>query len=155
MLIATVRQCSFLRGDGGFGGRSDGAPAPHPMPDRPTDDVIRMRTRPEQALIYRLSGDYNPLHIDPKVAEQGGFERPILHGLATYGVAGRAVLKALCGDQPERLRRFDVRFSSPVYPGESLDIAIWREGTGRAALRARAVERDVVVLQNGYVEYEA
>ena len=113
-----------------------------------------MRTRPEQALIYRLSGDYNPLHIDPAVAVQGGFERPILHGLATYGVAGRAVLKTVCGDRPDSLRRFDVRFSSPVYPGESLDIAIWREGKGRAALRARAVERDVVVLQNGYIEYE-
>lgn len=153
-LIATVRQCSFLRGDGGFGGRSDGAPQPHPVPDRAPDAVVRLRTRPEQALIYRLSGDDNPLHADPVVAAQGGFPAPILHGLATYGFAGRAALKALCDNQPERLRRFDVRFSSPVFPGEELDVAIWREGRGRAALRARAVQRDVVVLQNGYIEFE-
>ncbi len=153
-LIATVRQCSFLRGDGGFGGRSDGAPQPHSIPDRTADQVVRMYTRPEQALIYRLSGDYNPLHADPAVAAQAGFDRPILHGLATYGLAGRAAVKALCGDRPERLRRFDVRFSSPVYPGEALDIAIWREGPGRASLRARAIERDMVVLQNGYIEFE-
>jgi acyl dehydratase len=153
-LIATARQSTFLRGDGGFGGQSEGAPQPHPTPAREPDVTLRMVTREGQALVYRLSGDANPLHIDPEVAVRAGFPRPIFHGLGTYGVVGRAALKALCGNQPERLKRFDARFSSPVYPGETLDVAIWREGPGRAALRARAVERDLVVLQNGYVEFE-
>ncbi|MGE5566125.1 MAG: MaoC/PaaZ C-terminal domain-containing protein [Parcubacteria group bacterium] len=152
-LVATVRQSSFLRGDGGFGGRSEGAPKPHPIPERAPDMVLQMKTRPEQALIYRLSGDYNPLHIDPEVARQAGFGAPILHGLASYGVAGRAVLRALTGGDPGRLRRYDVRFSSPVFPGETLEVALWREGPGRGALAARVVERDVRVLQNGYVEF--
>jgi len=151
--IATVRQSTFLRGDGGFGGTSEGAPKPHPMPDRAPDITVRVPTRIDQALLYRLSGDYNPLHADPKVAKEAGFPAPILHGLATYGVAGRAVLKAVCDNQPERLRKLDVRFSSPVFPGETLDVDIWREGEGRAAYRARAVERNVVVLQNGLAEF--
>lgn len=153
-LVATVRQCSFLRGDGGFGGRSDGAPQPHPTPDRAADVVLSLPTRPEQALLYRLSGDYNPLHADPAVAAAAGFEAPILHGLGTYGFAGRAILKALCRNEPERFRRFDVRFSSPVFPGETLEVAIWREGQGRAALQARVADRGVVVLRNGYIEFE-
>ncbi|MGE5501374.1 MAG: MaoC/PaaZ C-terminal domain-containing protein [Ignavibacteriales bacterium] len=152
-LVATVRHSSFLRGDGGFGGRAEGAPKPHPIPERAPDMVLQMKTRPEQALIYRLSGDYNPLHIDPEVARQAGFGAPILHGLASYGVVGRAVLRALTGGDPGRLRRYDVRFSSPVFPGETLEVALWREGAGRGALAARVVERDVRVLQNGYVEF--
>jgi acyl dehydratase len=151
--VATARQASFLRGDGGFGGKSEGAPKPHPLPDRAPDLTTRATTQVSQALLYRLSGDYNPIHADPKVAKQGGFERPILHGLASYGVVGRALTKAVCGDVPERVRRMDVRFSSPVYPGETFEIDIWREGPGQAAFRVRVVERDVVVLQNGYLEY--
>jgi acyl dehydratase len=151
--LATVRQSSFLRGDGGFGGKADGAPKPHPMPDRAPDLTARAPTRIDQALLYRLSGDYNPLHADPAVAREAGFPAPILHGLASYGVVGRALLKALCANQPERLKKLDVRFSSPVFPGETLEVDIWREGEGRAAYRARAVERNVVVLQNGYVEF--
>jgi acyl dehydratase len=152
--VATTRQSSFLRGDGGFGGKSDGAPKPHPLPDRKADLVAHTTTRPGQALLYRLSGDYNPIHADPRAAKQGGFERPILHGLATYGVVGRALVKAVCGDVPETLKRMDVRFSSPVYPGESFEIEIWRESAGRAAFRVRVPKRDVVVLQNGYLEFE-
>ena len=155
-LLATIGSTAFLRGDGGFGGRSDGAPKPHPMPtDRPADLTLDFATRPEQALIYRLSGDYNPLHVDPEVAVAGGFPAPILHGLCTYGIAGRAAVKGLCGGDPARLKRLDVRFSSPVYPGETLRVEIWREGAGQASLRVRVVERDLVVLQNGLVEYEA
>lgn len=155
-LIATVGTGYFLRGDGGFGGSAEGAPIPHPTPEtRPPDARLTLPTRPEQALIYRLSGDYNPLHAAPAAAREAGFETPILHGLCTYGFAGRAAITALCGDEPARLRRFDVRFSSPVFPGETLEVDIWREGAGRAALRARAVERDVVVLRNGYVEFVA
>jgi acyl dehydratase len=151
--IATARQSTFLRGDGGFGGKADGAPKPHPLPDRAPDLNVRASTFLSQALLYRLSGDYNPIHADPKAARQGGFDRPILHGLATYGVVGRALVKAVCGDAPERFRRMDVRFSSPVYPGETFEIDIWREGAGKAAFRVRVAERDVVVLQNGYMEY--
>jgi acyl dehydratase len=152
-LLVTVRNGSFLRGDGGQGGSSEPQPRPRPLPDRPADDVITLTTAANQALIYRLSGDYNPLHIDPEVARAGGFDRPILHGLATFGVAGRAVLAALCDNQPARLRRLDVRFASPVYPGETIRTEIWRESDGVAYYRASVVERDLVVLNNGYVEY--
>jgi len=111
-LIASVSSSTFLRGDGGFGGGSDGAPAPHMVPqDRAPDEVIELPIMPEQALIYRLSGDYNPLHADPAIAKAAGFPKPILHGLCTYGVAGRAVLRALCGGAPGRLKRYGVRFS--------------------------------------------
>lgn len=152
--IATVRQSSFLRGDGGFGGASEGAPKPHPTPTgRVPDASVTLAIRPDQALIYRLNGDYNPLHIDPAVAAGGGFNRPILHGLCTYGFAGRAAVAALCEGDAARLRRFDVRFSSPVYPGETLRVDFWHEGAGRAAFIARVVERDVAVLQNGYAEW--
>lgn len=151
--LATVVQTSMLRGDGGFGGRSEGAPSPHPVPDCPADEKRILATQLDQALIYRLSGDYNPLHADPAVAAEAGFERPILHGLCTFGIAGRAVLAALCGDEPERLKRFDARFSAPVFPGETLAVEIWREGPGQAALRATVQERGVVVLNNGLIEH--
>ncbi|RYD81787.1 MAG: 3-alpha,7-alpha,12-alpha-trihydroxy-5-beta-cholest-24-enoyl-CoA hydratase [Sphingomonadales bacterium] len=151
--VATVRNASFLRGDGGFGGTAEGQPRPHAIPDRPADLEHSIATADNQALIYRLSGDFNPLHADPAVAEAAGFPRPILHGLATFGVAGRAVIAALCGNEPERLKRIDVRFSSPVFPGETIRTEIWHEGEGRAAFRARVVERDVIVLNNGYVEF--
>jgi acyl dehydratase len=104
-------------------------------------------------VIYRLSGDYNPLHIDPVVARAGGFDKPILHGLCSYGVAGRAILKILCDNDPVRLRRLDVRFASPAFPGETIRTEVWHEGDGRAAFRARVVERNVVIINNGYVEY--
>ncbi len=152
-LLATIVQGSFLRGDGGFGGTQDGAPKPHPVPERAPDLTIALPTRPEQALIYRLSGDTNPLHIDPAVASSAGFARPILHGLCTYGIAGRALLSGLCEGRPERLTRIDCRFTSPVYPGETVRTEIWREGDGRAAFRSSVPERSVVVLNNGLAEY--
>jgi acyl dehydratase len=152
-LLVTVRNGSFLRGDGGQGGSSEPQPRPRPLPDRPADEVITLATAANQAMIYRLSGDYNPLHIDPEVAKVGGFDRPILHGLATFGVAGRAVLAALCDNQSARLKRLDVRFASPVYPGETIRTEIWREGDGIASYRSSVVERDLVVLNNGYVEF--
>ncbi len=151
--VATCRRSLFLRGDGGFGGRADGAPRPHPSPNRDPDLSATATTRHDQALLYRLSGDYNPLHADPDVAAGAGFRAPILHGMATYGVAGRVLLKALCANDPARLKRLDARFSSPVYPGETLQVEIWREGKGRAAYRARVLERDVIVLQNGDMEF--
>ncbi|CAN7651031.1 MaoC/PaaZ C-terminal domain-containing protein [Phenylobacterium sp. LjRoot219] len=151
--VATVRNGSFLRSEGGFGGSSEGQPQPHRIPDREPDVTVQMATTSDQALIYRLSGDLNPLHIDPQVAQAAGFPRPILHGLASYGVAGRALLQALCENEPERLKRLDVRFASPLFPGETLRIAIWREGDGRAAFRATVEERGQVILNNGYAEF--
>ena len=106
-----------------------------------------------QALIYRLSGDYNPLHIDPEVAKSAGFDRPILHGLGAYGTVCRALIKVLCGDDPARVRRFDVRFTSPVYPGEPLHVDIWNVGGGDAAFRVVATDRNVVVEDFGRFEY--
>lgn len=156
--VATVRNTTYLRGDGGFGGSSDAQPRPHAVPDRPPDLLETIATPANLAMIYRLSGDSNPLHIDPAVAREAGFDRPILHGLATFGVAGRALVRALVGNDSARVRRVDARFSAPVYPGETIETAIWREdgdadGTGRAAFRCRVVERDRIVLDNGYVEY--
>lgn len=151
--LATATMSTFLRGDGGHGGSDGKPPAPHPIPEREADEQIILATADNQAAIYRLSGDYNPLHIDPETARAGGFEKPILHGLCTYGVAGRAVLKLLCGDDPARFQRMDVRFSSPVYPGETIATEVWREGDGRASFRATVVERGLLVLNNGYVEY--
>jgi acyl dehydratase len=143
----------MLRAEGGFGGSSLEQPKPHAIPDRPADDTMLLPTAENQALIYRLSGDRNPLHIDPAVAKAAGFPGPILHGLASFGVAGRGVLAALCGNDPTRLRRLDVRFSSPVYPGETIRIEIWRGDQGRASFRATAQERGQSVLNNGYVEF--
>jgi acyl dehydratase len=152
--IADVGMAAFLRADGGFGGSAEGAPKPPPVPaDRSPDLTLDLPTRPDQALLYRLSGDYNPLHVDPRMAHAVGFERPILHGLCAYGVVGRALLRLLCGDDPARLRRLDVRFSSPLYPGETIRTEVWREGDGRAVFRALSVERGVVIQNNGLAEY--
>jgi len=150
-LLATLTSTTFIRGEGGFGGPSGPAPEPHTLPERAPDETVDLKTLPQAALIYRLSGDYNPLHADPDVAASAGFERPILHGLCTYAVAGRAILRACCGNDPARLRRFDLRFSAPVMPGETVRTEIWRDGS-RVSFRARVVERDIVVLNNGLAE---
>lgn len=145
--IATMTSTTMLRGDGGFGGKSGPQPEPHVLPDSPPSVKVDIKTAANSALIYRLSGDFNPLHADPEIAAKGGFKAPILHGLCTYGVAGRAILKACCGNDPAKLKSLAVRFSSPVYPGETIRTEIW-PGEGRASFRARVVERDVVVLNN-------
>lgn len=152
-LYAEITQSSFCRADGGFGGPSGPARAPSPVPERNPDSSITLFTRPETALIYRLSGDYNPLHVDPAVAAAANFPRPVLHGLATYGIAGHGLLKLLCGYDPARFRRMDVRFSSPVFPGETIRVDIWNEFSGRVAFRATVTERGVVALSNGRFEY--
>nr|WP_298724568.1 MaoC/PaaZ C-terminal domain-containing protein [uncultured Steroidobacter sp.] len=153
-LLATMGVVSFLRGDGGFGGKSDGAPKPRPVPaDRKADHSITIKTARAQALLYRLSGDYNPLHSDPEIAASAGFNRPILHGLCHYGMAGRALIKTLCGDDPSRLTRLDARFTSPVYPGEALRLDVWNIGGGDASFRVVASERNVIVQDFGRCEY--
>lgn len=150
-LLCTVTSTTFLRGEGGFGGAAGPVPAPHPMPEGEPERTVDLPTLPQAALIYRLSGDDNPLHADPAIAAAAGFPRPILHGLATYGVAGRAVLRACCGGDPTRLKRLDVRFSAPVFPGETIHTEIWGDGPV-VSFRCRVVERDVVVLSNGLAE---
>jgi acyl dehydratase len=125
--LVTARSGAFIRGEGGFGGERGGS-EPWQRPDRPADHQVVLATRPEQALIYRLSGDRNPLHADPKFAARGGFARPILHGLCTYGVTGRALLHTLCGSDPARFAAMSGRFTHPVLPGDSLTISIWLPG---------------------------
>ncbi len=147
-LLATLGMSTFARGDGGCGGDTGPAPKPHPEPDRAPDIVLDLPTRPEQALIYRLNGDHNPLHLDPDIAAKAGFARPILHGLCTFGVVSHALMRALCGYDVRRFGRMDARFSSPVFPGETLSTQVWHEAGG-AAFRTRVVERDVVVVSNG------
>jgi acyl dehydratase len=149
--IATIVQTTFCRGDGDFGGPPREQRAAHPIPERPPDLVCDLPTRPESALIYRLSADPNPLHADPAVAKAAGFPRPILHGLATFGVAGHAILKSLCGYDPAKLTAIAGRFSAPVFPGETIRTEMWRDGPV-VSFRARVVERDVVALNNGRAE---
>jgi len=151
-LLATVTSTSFLRGDGGFGGPSGPVKKPHPEPERAPDVALDLTTRPEQALIYRLNTDLNPLHIDPKIAAAAGYPRPILHGLCTFGTICHALLKTLCNYDTARFGKMDLRFSSPVYPGETIRTEIWHEAGG-AAFRARVVERDKVVVSNGLFRF--
>jgi acyl dehydratase len=146
--LATLESTTFLRGDGGFGGASGPVKPPHPEPECAPDLALDLPTRPEQALLYRLNGDDNPLHVDPDTAATAGFERPILHGLCSFGVVGHALLRALCGYDPARFGQMSLRFSAPVFPGETIRTEIWHE-EGGAAFRARAVERDRVVVSNG------
>ena len=150
--LARVAMSAFCRGDGGFGGENQAGPAPAVLPDRAPDHVCDINTLPRQALIYRLSGDFNPLHADPDVARSVGFDRPILHGLATYGLAARAILKTLLDYDSARLVGLDVRFSAPVYPGETVRFEIWEED-GEARFRASIPARDVVVLNNGAARF--
>ena len=154
-VLCRLTSTTMLRGDGGFGGPSGPLPAPHPLPDRASDLTVSIATLPQAALIYRLSGDYNPLHADPVVARSGGFEKPILHGLCTFGVICRALLDAVCGNDPSKLRKMQVRFSAPVFPGETIVTEFWREAGGVVSFRAKVKERDLVVINNGRAEVAA
>lgn len=146
--LVTLTGATFARGDGGFGGPSTGGPAPHEVPQRAPDAECALTTRPDQALLYRLSGDRNPLHSDPNVAKMAGFDRPILHGLCTYGVCCRAVLQTYAGYDPTRIKAFDVRFSSPVFPGETIVTRMWKDGEV-VSFEASVAERNVTVIKNG------
>lgn len=152
--LATVTHTTFCRGDGGFSagdGLADIPASPPPrVPDRPPDLIRELPTLPQQALLYRLSADRNPLHSDPHTARDAGFARPILHGLCTFGIAGHALLAQCCDYDPERLTQMFARFSAPVFPGETIRVEIYREGApGEIAFRAKARERDKVVLDYG------
>jgi acyl dehydratase len=149
-VLARMTATTFLRGDGGFGGSPDGAPKPHAIPDRAPDLVDDFRTVPQAALIYRLSGDDNPLHADPEVARAGGFPQPILHGLCTLGIAGHTILKNVCKWDVGQFRSLALRFTSPVFPGETIRTLMWIDGS-TVSFRAKVVERDVFVLDNGRV----
>lgn len=140
-----------VRGAGGWGGER-GPAASLPPPERPPDAVVEERIPPGQALLYRLSGDWNPLHVDPEFARAFGFERPILHGLCTFGYVGRAALKAFAGNDGRRFKSIRVRFAQSVYPGETLRTELWQEPGGRVLLRALVKERSVVVIDNAAVE---
>jgi acyl dehydratase len=118
----------FIRGEGGFGGDRGPSGPQNVPPDRAPDHSVTYQTREDQALLYRLSGDRNPLHSDPSFAEMGGFPKPILHGLCTYGFTGRALLHTLCDGDPARFGKMEGRFSSPVFPGEALTINMWVDG---------------------------
>jgi acyl dehydratase len=149
--LATARSSAFIRGEGGFGGER-GSDAAWERPGREPDHRVTYQTRPEQALTYRLSGDRNPLHVDPKFAARGGFDRPILHGLCTYGVTGRALLHALCDSDPARFRSMSGRFSRPVWPGESLTISVWRQDGSDTALFQTTKDDGTVVIDRGRMQ---
>jgi acyl dehydratase len=140
-----LRSSVFIRGEGGFGGDRGPSGAQNAPPERAPDHEITYQTRIDQALLYRLNGDRNPLHSDPSFAAMGGFDKPILHGLCTYGFTGRALLHGLCGGDPARFRSVDGRFSSPVMPGEALTIRMWVVGDGDAVFQTCGDDGRVVI----------
>ena len=146
--LATLVSTSFARGDGGFGGPSGAQPWPHQVPSRSPDRTIEILTRPDQALIYRLCGDRNPLHSDPEFARRAGFSRPILHGLCTYGITCRGILQTYADYDPTAFRRHAARFSSPVYPGEAIVLDMWKDGN-IISFEAKAKARNITVIKNG------
>lgn len=146
--LMKTRMTLFCRGEGGWGG--DRGPSEKiEFPTRKADHAVIYKTREDQALTYRLSGDRNPLHSDPSFAAMGGFDRPILHGLCTYGFTGRALLHALCGGDPARFRSMDARFSKPVMPGDELTISMWVDGDS-ALFRTTNQHGDVVIDQGRF-----
>jgi acyl dehydratase len=146
--VATLTGSTFARGDGGFGGPSEGAPEPHAVPTRKPDISVPIETRPDQALLYRLNGDRNPLHSDPDVAKRAGFPRPILHGLCTYGITCRAVLQEICDYDPEQILSHQARFSAPVFPGDTVTVDLWKDGD-MVSFEARVLDRGATVIRNG------
>ena len=150
-VIALNWRNSIARADGNFGGPDGPVRRARAVPERPADQVVDLPTLPQSALIYRLSGDYNPLHADPVVGRAAGFRQPILHGLCTYGIACRAILEAYAEWEPARLASLAARFSAPVIPGDTLAIDLWRDGDV-ISFEASVPERGVTVLKNGRAE---
>lgn len=140
---------TFIRGEGGFGGERGPSGPRNVAPDRKPDQVASYETLPQQALIYRLSGDRNPLHSDPQFAKMATFDRPIMHGLCTYGFTGRALLHTLCGGDPARFHSMEARFSKPAWPGDTLTISMWVEGN-EAIFRTETQRGDTVIDQGRF-----
>ncbi len=132
-----TRSSMFIRGEGGFGGDRGPSGPKNVPPERDPDHAVTYQTRPDQTLTYRLSGDRNPLHSDPTFAKMAGFDRPILHGLCSYGFTGRALLHTLCGSDPANFKSMEARFSKPVMPGDALTVKMWVDGTASTASGAR------------------
>ena len=150
--LYTTYMSAFIRGEGGWGGDRGPGGARNVPPEREPDHTVTYQTSPDQAFVYRLSGDRNPLHTDPKFAAMGGFDRPILHGLCSYGFTGRALLHALAGSDPARFHHIEGRFSSPVLPGDALTISIWRTADGEAVFHT-AKQDGTVVIDQGLVTF--
>ncbi len=150
----TTRSSVYIRGAGGFGGERGPSGARNVAPDREPDHRVSYLTSPDQALTYRLSGDRNPLHSDPEFAKLAGFDRPILHGLCTYGFTGRALLHSLCGGKPERFRSMEGRFSAPVFPGDELTVNMWDDGAG-AAIFTTTSHTGATVIDSGRVTFSS
>jgi acyl dehydratase len=153
-LLATDRHTWMLRGDGARGGTTTPAPRAQPIPsDVQPDEVVHLSSRTDQALMFRLLGDWNPLHAEPAAAVAAGFARPILHGLCTYGMVGRALLSRYCENDPRRMRQLDVRFTGPLYPGETLRLDLWQRGPGEVQFRALCAERSTPVMDFGHFKH--
>jgi acyl dehydratase len=149
--VARIENTSIARGHGGFGGRVTETPEPPPTPERAPDAVCELPTPPNLALIFRLMGDENPLHVDPQSAKASGFPRPILHGAATFGIAAHAVLRICADYNAARLAAIEARFSRPVFPGETIRTEMWQDGR-EVSFRCRVVARDEIVLTNGLAQ---
>lgn len=142
----------FIRGEGGWGGDRGPSGPQNVPPDRAPDHEVTYQTSPDQALVYRLSGDHNPLHSDPSFAAMGGFDRPILHGLCSYGFTGRALLHTLCGSDAARFRHIEGRFASPVLPGDALTVAMWETADGTAVFTTSVGDR--AVIDQGLIRFD-
>lgn len=149
--LYTTTSSAFIRGEGGWGGDRGPSGAVNVPPDRAPDHEVTFQTSPDQALVYRLSGDRNPLHSDPAFAAAGGFDRPILHGLCSYGFTGRALLHTLCGSDPARFHHVEARFASPVLPGEALTIRMWATSDTEAVFTTSVGDR--VVIDQGLLRH--
>jgi acyl dehydratase len=149
--LFTTTSSAFIRGEGGWGGERGPSGPQNVPPERQPDHEVTYQTSPDQALIYRLSGDRNPLHSDPAFAAMGGFDRPILHGLCSYGFTGRALLHTLCDSDPAAFHHVEARFASPVLPGEALTIRMWRAGDGESLFTTSVGDR--VVIDQGLLRH--
>jgi acyl dehydratase len=148
LAVFTASTVILARGDGGIGAAPGTLPAPHGIPQRGPDRTIRIETRDDQALLYRLNEDRNPIHADPQFAQKAGFGRPILHGLCTYGLICGALVREVCEGDSSRMTSFDVRFAAPVYPGETMELDVWSDGP-QISFRCRIPQRDKTVVDNG------
>jgi acyl dehydratase len=147
--LFTTRMSAFIRGEGGFGGPSGPKPG-NAAPDRDPDGVVETRTLPQQALLYRLNGDKNPLHADPEFAKMAGFDTPIIHGLCSYGIACKAVVDSALGGDPSRVARYQARFAGVAFPGETYLTSWWKEGD-RVLLSVGSKDRDAPIITNAAI----